>query len=116
MTPAWATEISVWAFAYVVALTLSSPFVEWVLRLAGQAVPKDQINPGRVIGRVEDFLVVTFVIVDAFTALSIVFAAKSIVRAQRGRHQASYYVLGTLANLAWALGAALAARWVLSAI
>lgn len=50
------------------------------------------------------------VAVGAYTALALVFAAKGIVRVDKGGSgKASYYILGTLANFTWALVVALAA-------
>lgn len=62
------------------------------------------------IGKLEDILVVTFVILQAYTALALVFAAKSIVRRDPDDEHESYYVLGTLANFTWALVIAVLAR------
>ena len=66
------------------------------------------------IGKIEDVLVVTFVAAGAYTALALIFAAKSIARIDHDKpEQASYYILGTLANFTWALLMALLAKLVL---
>lgn len=85
-----------------------------MLRWAGQDQLEEEKNPGRVIGKLEDFLIVTFIILEAYTALAIVFGAKSVVRAELGRPRASYYILGTLANFTWALTVGLAGKLVTS--
>lgn len=103
--------LAVWAAAYLVATLGSGPFVRSLLRWAGAGeIPTDEVNPGRVIGKLEDVVVVSFVAVGAYTALALVFSAKGIVRAQTGKEQPSYYILGTLANFVWALHVAMAAR------
>ncbi len=66
------------------------------------------------IGKLEDFLVVSLVLVGAYAALAIIFTAKTIVRAQHEAPKSSYFVLGTLANFSWALGLAIAARLLIS--
>lgn len=102
--------VLIWAAAYGVAVVGSGPFVRHLMARAGQEIPREETNPGRVVGKLEDVLVVSFVIVEAYTALALVFAAKGIVRVEGGRERASYYILGTLANFTWALLVALAAR------
>lgn len=110
MTLPGLSTIVVWGAAYGVAVLGSGPFVRWLLERAGQEIPPEETNPGRVVGKLEDVLVVSFVMVEAYTALALVFAAKGIVRVEGGREHASYYILGTLANFTWALLVALAAR------
>lgn len=104
------SSILIWAAAYGIAAAGSGPFVRFLLGRAGQSIPAEETNPGRVIGKLEDVLVVSFVMVEAYTALALVFAAKGIVRVEGGREKASYYILGTLANFTWSLLIALAAR------
>lgn len=113
MSPTPVLEIVVWTGAYLAALGGSGPFVRHLLARAGQEIPPDETNPGRVVGKLEDIVVVSLVAVEAYTALALVFAAKGIVRVEGGRERASYYVLGTLANFTWALVVALAARFAL---
>lgn len=105
---------------YVVVLTTSGFWVRWLLGLAGQSIPPDERNPGAVIGKLEDLLVVALVSVGEYTALAVVFGLKEIVRVQQSESsrdgkpsKASYYILGTLANFTWALGIALMVRWAL---
>lgn len=108
--------IWIWVAAYALAIAGSGVFVELCLRLGGQSVPVEQRNPGRVIGKIEDFLIITFVILEAYTALALIFAAKGIVRAELDRPHSSYYILGTLANFAWALAIGLVARLFLAGL
>lgn len=110
MTREWVVPIAIWASAFVVAVAGSGPFVRGLLRRAGKEVPRDEARAGRVIGKLEDVLVVSLVAVGAYTALAVIFAAKGIARAEGEREKASYYVLGTLANFTWALLVALVAR------
>lgn len=110
MTEELRTAAAVWAGAYLVAVIGSGPVVRFLLGRAGKEVPPEEVNPGRVIGKLEDVLVVSLVAVGAYTALALVFAAKGIVRVDKGGSgKASYYILGTLANFTWALVVALAA-------
>lgn len=118
MTYSIGVAVGVWAGAYILALIGSGPVVRQLLRWAGAEIPEEEVNPGRVIGKLEDLLVVSLVIVEAYTALALVFSAKGIIRVTSSRDHPSYYILGTLANFTWALHVALLARavttWILA--
>ena len=55
------------------------------------------------IGVCEHFLIVTFVLVDAYIAIGLIFAAKEIVRSEKIREKPSYYLLGTLLSTSFAI-------------
>jgi hypothetical protein len=103
----------VWGVAALVTLGGSGVFVTLLLQQAGKRIPEEERNPGRVIGKLENILVLVFVAAGEFTALAIIFAAKGIVRTPKGAGDASYYILGTLANFTWAVLIAGTARVVL---
>jgi len=104
-------SLLLWAAAYLIALAFSGVVVKWLIRLAKVNTDSSADQAGRVIGKIEDVLVVTFVAAGAYTALALIFAAKSIARVDHDNpEQASYYILGTLANFTWALLVALAAK------
>lgn len=107
-------ELVVWAVAYALALVGSGPFVRHLLGQAGYEIPPEETNPGCVVGKLEDVLVVSLVIVEAYTALAVVFAARGIARVAKGSDRDTYFVVGTVANFTWALLVALAARFWLS--
>lgn len=114
--PAWVSNpFVVWPVVYAFVLLSSGIWVRALLRKAGQATPEGAEGPGFVIGKLEDVLVISFVIVEAYTALALVFAAKNLVRKDTGDHE-SYYVLGTLGNFTWALALSLAARLWLGSV
>lgn len=59
-------------------------------------------DTGWLIGRVENVLVLTLIFADAFTALSIIFAAKSWVRYEdTASSDSTYYLAGTLVNFTY---------------
>lgn len=113
MTSNWLVAGLVWGGAAFVTLVGSGPVVTVLLQSAGKVIPEDEKNPGRVIGKLENVLVLIFVAAGEFTALAIIFAAKGIVRTPKGEADASYYILGTLANFTWAVLIAAMARLVL---
>lgn len=69
---------------------------------------------GAIVGKTENVLVFAFVLVDAYTALAIVFAAKSIVRREDMKNDSLFYLAGTLVNFTYSLLVAIAARGLLA--
>lgn len=55
------------------------------------------------IGACEHFLVITFILLDQYTALGIIFAARGIVRMEDIKKKASFYLLGMLLSLCFAV-------------
>jgi hypothetical protein len=72
-----------------------------------------ELDVGAIVGKTENVLVFTFVVVDAYAALSIVFAAKSIVRREDMQQNSLFYLAGTLVNFTYSLLAGLLALWLL---
>lgn len=67
-------------------------------------------DTGWLIGKLENVLVVTFIFQDAYTALSIVFAAKSFIRREdTSSGNTTYYVAGTLLNFTYSVAIGLVA-------
>ena len=56
-----------------------------------------------IIGRCENLLIVTFVLANAYTALALIFAAKSIVRSQAMKERADYFIVGTMVNVTFSI-------------
>lgn len=89
--------------AYALTLLLSGRIVGLALGRSAD----DRI--GRVIGKAENVLTITFVLAGAYTGLALIIAAKSIVRrgsderSAEGWEGTAYRVGGTLVNLAWGL-------------
>lgn len=70
-------------------------------------------DTGWLIGKLENILVLTLVIIGEWTALSIVFAAKSFVRREDiSSGNTTYYLAGTLLNFTYAVLVGLAAAWL----
>lgn len=61
-------------------------------------------DTGAAIGKVENVLILTLIIVEAYTALGVIFAAKSIVRkGDMGSEDSSYYLTGTITNFTYSV-------------
>lgn len=63
----------------------------------------DLRSTGFWIGLCETFLIFVLVYAEAFNALAIIIGAKQFVRSEKIAERPSYYLLGTLANLALAI-------------
>ena len=94
---------------YAVLLATSTPVVDYFLeRWTGTdltaSVDEGQRDTGRVIGKCENVLVLTLVFVGAYTALGLVFAAKSIVRREdMSSGDTTWYLAGTLVNFTYSI-------------
>ncbi len=73
---------------------------------------------GRAIGILERLIVLTLVLVDAWGALGLILAAKSIARFKKleERHFSEYYLIGTLASVFIAMVSGLLVKLVLGAL
>lgn len=62
------------------------------------------VDTGATIGKIENILVLGLMLLEAYTALGVIFAAKSIVRrADMTGGDTSYYLTGTLANFTYSV-------------
>ena len=70
-------------------------------------IPQDDglEKAGARIGYLERIFVLTFVLTGHYTAIAVIFAAKSIARFKEleKRHFAEYYLIGTLSSILFAL-------------
>lgn len=73
----------------------------------GKALESDsdvEKDTGWLIGRLENIIVLTMVIAGQYTALSIIFAAKSWVRVEdTASENTTYYLAGTLVNFTYSI-------------
>ena len=76
-------------------------------------VTEQQRDVGTIVGKCENVLLLTFVLLDAFTALAIIFAAKSIVRREDMKNDSLFYLAGTLLNFTYSIGIGLLVRVLL---
>lgn len=95
----------VYGYAYVLTLASSTWVVERALEHANAddaLDDDDERDTGTVIGKLENVLVLTLIFVGAYTALAVLFAAKSLIRIEdTDTEDSTYYLTGTLANFTW---------------
>jgi hypothetical protein len=94
-------------FGYVGGFIIGSFFLRRILLLVDPSI-KEAIKPnirkiGLWIGICEHFMVVTFVLMNEYTAIGLIFAAKEIVRSENIKEKPSYYLLGTLLSISFAI-------------
>lgn len=109
-----------WAAAYPVLLVTSTPVVNAALRRAGRDpadIDSATRDTGTVIGKIENVLVLTLILAGAYTALALVFGAKSLVRIEDTESaDSTYYLTGTLANFTWSVVVGVAATALATAL
>lgn len=94
---------------YAVLLSTSTAVVEYFLRHwtgtdISTAITDEQRDTGKVIGKCENVLVLTLIVANAYTALGLIFAAKSIVRKEdMSSDDTTYYLAGTLLNFTYSV-------------
>ena len=64
---------------------------------------KDKISLGTLIGKCENILTITMILVGAYTALALIFTSKSIIRQEQIRTDPKYYLGGTLINFTFSV-------------
>ncbi|MDD5700905.1 MAG: hypothetical protein PHU23_02545 [Dehalococcoidales bacterium] len=91
---------------YLFTLLTSGLVVRGVLRIvrSGRTDPnKAKYDTGFIIGKCENVITLTLVLLSAFTALALIFTAKSIVRLEDIKKDPRYYLGGTMVNFTYSL-------------
>jgi len=71
---------------------------------------------GTIIGKCENILIFIFIIFDQYTALALIFTAKTVVRAENIRADPLYYLAGTMINVAYSIIIVLFIKYLLTII
>ena len=64
----------------------------------------------------KNILVFVFIIFDQYTALALIFTAKTVVRAEAIRADPLYYLAGTMINVTYSIIIALIVKYILNMI
>ncbi len=116
-------EIIIYALAYLAAVVLGHFVVRGLMNQF--PIPSDDDegkrelrHAGLTIGVLERIFTVTFVLADQYTAIALIFAAKSIARFEelKDRRFSEYYLIGTLSSILIALLVGIFARYALACI
>ena len=98
-------SLIIFILLWYILLHISSTWVvNYVFWYAGVEIDDDQKDTGTAIGKLENILILTLMLIQAYTALGVIFAAKSIVRADDiDTGDTSYYLTGTIANFTYSI-------------
>ncbi|MBN1455505.1 MAG: hypothetical protein JW945_04570 [Methanomicrobia archaeon] len=66
-------------------------------------VSQKALDTGAVVGKCENFLILTFMLLDAYTALALIFAAKTVVRREDISTNTLFYLAGTMVNVTYSI-------------
>jgi len=92
---------------YVATLLSSSIIVRRVISKIAKEdfkkIAKITLDTGLVVGLCENILIITFVLIEQYTALALVFTAKSIVRSRAMQEKPEYYLVGTMVNVTFSI-------------
>lgn len=81
-----------------------------------QRVSKEVRDTGFVVGKCENLLILTFMLLDAYTALALVFAAKTIVRREDMSKNSLFFLAGTMINVTYSIMIGLAMKTLIEIV
>lgn len=102
------TDIAIVSAGYLVLMATSGKLIYSILNYISngtiyQKVGKEAHDTGFVIGKCENLLILTFMLVDAYTALSLIFAGKAVVREEDIHKNSLFYLTGTIINVTYSI-------------
>ena len=112
----WIFVVAVISLAYIAVSVVGACTIRLMLMRYEKNIETGGLRgAGMAIGIIERVMVLTFVLVDQYTAITIVFAAKSIARFNEleDRNMAEYYLIGTLLSITFAMIVGVVTRLVI---
>lgn len=114
-------KLTILVLGYLITLATSGVVVHFFVgkREKGYSAkaspPAGRRDLGMIIGKCENLLAISFIIAGEFTALALIFAAKSIVRMEDIKEDPEYYLGGTIVNFTYSVLAGLVIKQLLAA-
>lgn len=101
------TEILIIVGGYLFLLGTSGKVLNYILywisgEPIGRKINKEAIDTGFVIGKCENLLILTFMLLDAYIALALVFSAKAIRSSEMSKSPLFFFV-GTMINVTYSI-------------
>ena len=84
-----------WIVKYVLAKVSKKKYTE--------IAEQNALDTGFIIGKCENLLIFTFMLLEAYTALALIFAAKTIVRGEDIKKNSLYFLTGTMVNVTYSI-------------
>ncbi len=112
-------KVVVFISAYVLTVSMSGYFVTWILNWNSDRDDEQEVSndaskakfaAGRVIGKCENIITVTLMVLGQESALGLIVAAKALARKEEIKQDPEYYLGGTLINLMFGMLIGLATR------
>ncbi len=105
----------------MIIIQVSGPVVSSVLsRISGrplsEVVKKSERDTGSVVGKCENILILVFMIIGAYTALGLVFAAKAAIRMEDAKREPLFYLAGTMVNVTYSVLVALLVKGLMQVV
>lgn len=92
---------------YLITVSTSGFILRHVLRIIRESTAnepnREKFDTGFIIGKCENLIILTLVLLNSYTALALIFTAKSIVRAEAIKKDPKYFLGGTLVNFTYSL-------------
>jgi hypothetical protein len=122
-------DILVIACGYILLLFTSGIIVSYLLKqvtnktlsqVAGEDKPeaqqkKERLIAGKIIGKCENILILSFILMDAPTALALVVTAKTLIRKEEIERNEMFFLVGTLTNVSYSVLIGFAMRLLINA-
>ncbi|HLB71226.1 MAG: hypothetical protein OIN88_01070 [Candidatus Methanoperedens sp.] len=101
-------DAAILAGGYVVLIATSGKLVNYTLSHISEEpvikiASKEERDTGFVIGKCENFLILTFMYLEAYTALALVFTAKAVVRREDISKNTLFFLAGTMINVTYSI-------------
>ena len=95
--------VSTLMIGYVFTFLGSTLIVRKTISFLEKKKQKIEIDTGFIIGICENFIIVTFILIEEITGLALIFAAKTIVRRKDIERDPRYYLVGTMINFTFSV-------------
>lgn len=106
-------KLSILIAGLAVTMLLSGVVVRGALGISKPAGPKNGRDVHALIGKCENFIAYVLILAGQETGLALIFAAKSLVRAEDIKKDPSFFLGGTLVNFVWSMLVAVIVRVLL---
>jgi hypothetical protein len=69
----------------------------------GENLKRDRLAAGKIIGKCENIIILSFILMEAYTALALVVTAKTLIRKEEIERNEMFFLVGTLTNVSYSV-------------